>query len=205
MSEQFICMKAVMLKKQKVNPERQQRFSEDVTCTDYGYSNISFCQSELDSDVFCNETFSLYEKWLRHFFMFACLWIFILMFVISYMLFFRASKAIWDWLLLIDVLYTYVVFLRSRTGYIIDGIEERNLLKVRKNYNRSWSLALDVISLIPLGIIAPFFPEIEDLLYAVGRQKQYLRIHFVTYYLGMYIRFTWNAVMCIVLFAARVI
>jgi len=151
-----------------------------------GSINSDLVDMELSSKSFCSQSFSSYDKWLQYFYMFACWNVLFLIMVISYMLFFTAPKTIWDALLFIDVIYTYVMFLRSRTGYIVEGIEERNLMKIRENYNKSWALAFDIVSVVPVGIIAHFFPGSEETIYAIGRQKQYVRLHFVANYLSKF-------------------
>jgi len=166
--------------------EEQSTVIKKTSNSEDGSINSDVVDMDLSSKSFCSHSFSSYEKWLQHFYMFACFNVLVLMLIISYMFFFRAHKIFWDGLLFVDIIYTYVMFLRSRTGYIVKGIEERDLIKIRENYNKSWALAFDIVSVVPVGAIASFFPGSEETIYAVGRQKQYVRLHFVANYLSKF-------------------
>jgi len=138
----------------------------------------------LDYGSFCSETISIYDPWLRHANSVASLAMFALMFIVSYMLFFSASEEIYQSTIFLDTYYSLIVFLQSRTGYMVDGVEERDLLSVRNRYHRSWRFVLDVFSLSPLGPLAYLFPGSDQVFYALVKQKSYVRLYFVMYYLG---------------------
>jgi len=164
--------------------QAKRKYSQWLVVDQNSYYSIHTFLEDAVPGSFCSDTISLYDSWLRRAYTLACLSLLFLMFAISYMFFFKAPKEVWDSLLIIDMLYTYIMFLRSRTGYMVNGIEERNLIKVRNKYNRSVGFILDVISVVPLAVIGRFLPNVEETFYAVGRQKQYIRLHFITHYLG---------------------
>ena len=100
------------------------------------------------------------------------------------MFFFNASLTIYVVSSSADFLYVYVMVLRSRTGHMIDGVEERNLLKIRQRYQKSIGFFLDLLTMMPFSQLRLFFPGSDEIFYAIGRQRMYVRLHYILYYLG---------------------
>jgi len=136
--------------------------------------------------TFCSETISVYDPWLQNANNVASFAVFALMFVISYMFFFSASEELFTGSIFSDIYYSFIVLLQSRTGYLVDGVEERDLCKVRNKYHQSMQFYLDMFSFLPVGPMAYLFPGSDQIFYAIGRQKSYGRIYFVLCYLGKY-------------------
>lgn len=137
-----------------------------------------------EPDSFCSGTLSWYNPILRNFTTAVIILVVLCLYFNSYLYFFSANPIFYILGVPADIFYTYLVFLRSRTGHMIDGVEERNLLKVRERYQTSLGFFLDFLSLFPVSLMRWFVAGSDALFYVVGRQKSYVRLYYVLYYIG---------------------
>ncbi|XP_076825494.1 uncharacterized protein LOC143471047 [Clavelina lepadiformis] len=158
-----------------------QKLANDFNSAQSAYE----LQESGQPDSFCSETISWYNPYIRHFHTFSCVFITACLYLVSYMFFFNASLTIYVVSSSADFLYVYVMVLRSRTGHMIDGVEERNLLKIRQRYQKSIGFFLDLLTMMPFSQLRLFFPGSDEIFYAIGRQRMYVRLHYILYYLGI--------------------
>lgn len=158
-----------------------RKLADDLKHTQSAY--IVHETSEPDS--FCSGTISWYNVYLRNFQTMVIILVVLCLYLNSYIFFFNSNQIYYNIGVSADIFYTFIMFLRSRTGHMIDGVEERNLLKVRERYQTSLGFILDFISMFPVTLFRWFSEGDEGIFFVVGRQKSYVRLYYVLYYLGI--------------------
>ena len=137
-------------------------------------------------DSFCSGSITWHNAALRHFQTFSCLFTAVCLYLAPYQYFFSNSKAVFYVNTVADMVYLLVMLFRSRTSHMVDGVEERNLLKIRNRYQTSTAFILDLITYFPvLQLKIEFIRDDEDFYY-LNRQTMFIRLHYILYYLRKY-------------------
>nr|XP_039272867.1 uncharacterized protein LOC120347091 [Styela clava] len=157
-----------------------RKLIEDIENVMSGYEN----DEAAEPDAFCSGTISWYNNYLRYYTHVVIFFVICCVFLNSYIIVFNYSYSTSGFGDLADLLYIILMFLRSRTGHLIDGVEERNLLKVRERYQTSIGFFLDLITILPFSFLRYILPGEEHWFYVIDKQKIYLRLHYVLYYIG---------------------
>ncbi|XP_033102307.1 cyclic nucleotide-gated channel rod photoreceptor subunit alpha-like [Anneissia japonica] len=166
---------SVKRKRTKVSVQRVDSFLEKFTtrqregAEEEGGLNDSKCDYETDEEdeYGCNfiahpdGTFSFY-------------WLFIVTMAVLYNLWLLIAREAWPeiqedslaiWFTfdyLCDIVYILDIFVQLRTGYLEQGLLQRNEAKLRQYYIHSWRFPVDIVSLTPL-----------DLLYLIPSERRY--------------------------------
>ncbi|XP_077973712.1 uncharacterized protein LOC120347089 isoform X1 [Styela clava] len=157
-----------------------QKLIEDIENVMSGYEN----DESAEPYSFCSGTISWYNNYLRYYTHVVIFFVICCVFLNSYIIVFNYSLSTSGFGDLADLLYIILMFLRSRTGHLIDGVEERNLLKVRERYQTSVGFFLDLMTILPFSFLRYILPGEEHWFYVIDKQKIYLRLHYVLYYIG---------------------
>jgi len=140
---------------------------------------------DIPNASFCGQTFSWYNPWLWR--LHACCTVILIasLFTIPYTYFFSQVRSLYDFSFVVDVMYTLILLLRSRTSYIVDGFEERNLLKVRQKYQYSLIFFLDILSYTPqMYSLFAFIFLGQEAYFGLESLLKCVRLHFILYYFG---------------------
>lgn len=136
-----------------------------------------------EPDSFMGSTVSWYNWYLRQANTFVIILVVLCQYLNSYLFFFDSNQIFYNISVSADFLYTFIMFMQARTGHMIDGVEERNLLKVRDRYHKSLQFYLDIAGFLPINFLRFLVPGDDGPFYVAARQKAYVRMYYVLYYL----------------------
>lgn len=159
-----------------------KQLADDFKNTESAY----LVHETIEGDSFMGSTVSWYNWYLRQANTFVIILVVLCQYLNSYLFFFDSNQIFYNISVSADFLYTFIMFMQSRTGHMIDGVEERNLLKVRYRYQRSLQFYLDIAGFLPINFLRFLVPGDDGPFYVAARQKAYVRLYYVLYYLSKY-------------------
>ncbi|XP_071944936.1 cyclic nucleotide-gated channel rod photoreceptor subunit alpha-like [Antedon mediterranea] len=152
-------------KKPKVSTQRVDSFLEKFTTrqregADEDISNYSTCECETDDVDELSWNFIAHPDGNFSFY-----WLFIVTIAVLYNLWMMIAREAWPeiqenslaiWFTvdyLCDLVYVIDIVVQLRTGYLEQGLLQRNELKLRNHYLYSWKFPVDLVSLTPLDFL----------------------------------------------------